>query len=164
MNRSRFSLRTASLLVCAAQSLTGAEPQPTPAPVVALRGPEVVKLEWNTRALQVADLNGDGLADLAVANNDRSSIEILYQLKPGAPLEVAPRSFRTNRWEPVIEDARFRKASVTTGVTVFDFVVGDLNGDGRADLAYTGEPQALTIRYQQKDGTWLEKKISEAAR
>jgi hypothetical protein len=129
---------------------------------VALRGPEVVKLDWNTRALQVADLDGDGLADLAVANNDRSAIEVLYQLKPGTPVETSPRSVRPNRWEPVLEDARFRKTSITTGVTVFDFVAGDLNGDGRADLAYTGEPQALTLRYQQKDGSWLEKKISEA--
>ena len=162
MNRTSHLLRPLAFVVYAAQGLAGAQTPPTAEPVFALRGPEVVKLEWNTRAIQVADLNGDGLADLAVANNDRSSIEILYQLKPGAPVEAAPKSLRANRWEPVVEDARFRKASVTTGVTVFDFVVGDLNGDGRADLAYTGEPQALTIRYQQADGSWLEKKIPEA--
>jgi len=122
----------------------------------------VVKLDWNARALQVVDLNNDGLADLAVANNDRSSIELLYQLKPGTPAEALPKTLGVNRWEPVLEDARFRKASVTTGVTVFDLVVGDLNGDGLADLAYTGDPQNLTIRYQQKNGSWLEKKITEA--
>jgi hypothetical protein len=137
-------------------------PTPPPAVVPALRGPEVAKLDWNTRALQVGDLNGDGLADLAAANNDRSSIDLLYQLKPGASLESLPKTLSANRWEPVVEDARFRKASVTTGVTVFDFIVADLNGDGLADLAYTGEPQALTLRYQQKDGAWLEKKIPEA--
>jgi hypothetical protein len=162
VNRSLFSLRTSLIVVCAAHVLSAAQPPAVATPAIAFRGPEVVKLEWNTRALQVADLNGDGLADLAVANNDRSSIEILYQLKPGSSAEALPKSLGLNRWEPVLEDARFRKASVTTGVTVFDFVAGDLNGDGLADLAYTGEPQALTIRYQQKDGTWLEKKISEA--
>jgi hypothetical protein len=161
VNHTRFLLRSVSLLACAAQSLHGAQP-PAAKPVVALRGPEVVKLDWNTRGLQVADINGDGLVDLALANNDRSAIEILHQLKPGAPLETPARSLGLNRWEPVLEDARFRKTSVTTGVTVFDFVAGDLNGDGRTDLAYTGEPQALTIRYQQADGTWQEKKISEA--
>ncbi|MGC4072614.1 MAG: VCBS repeat-containing protein [Nibricoccus sp.] len=161
MNRSRFFLRAASIFAGVAQGFSAAQPA-APAAVVTLRGPEVVKLDWNTRALQVADINGDGLADLAVANNDHSAIEILYQLKPGAPLEALPRSLSVNRWEPVLEDARFRKASITTGVTVFDFVVGDLNGDGRADLAYTGDPQTLTIRYQQTDGTWQEKKIAEA--
>jgi hypothetical protein len=121
-----------------------------------------MKLDWNTRALQACDLNRDGLNDLVVANNDRSTIDILYQLKPGAPNDTVPKSVNVDRWEPVVEDARFRKISVTTGVTVYDLVVGDLNGDGRPDLAYTGEPQALTIRYQQADGSWTEKKIAEA--
>lgn len=129
---------------------------------VTLRGPEVMKLDWNTRAMQINDLNRDGLNDLVLANNDHSTIEILYQLKPGTANETVPKSVNVNRWEPVVEDARFRKISVTTGVTVYDLLVGDLNGDGRADLIYTGEPQALTIRYQQADGTWTEKKVTEA--
>jgi hypothetical protein len=129
---------------------------------IALRGPEVMKLDWNARALQSCDLNRDGLNDLVVANNDRSTIDILYQLKAGAPNDTVPKEVNVNRWEPVVEDARFRKVSVTTGVTIYDLVVGDLNGDGRPDLAYTGDPQALTIRYQQADGTWTEKKIAEA--
>jgi hypothetical protein len=157
----RFLFRTAVLHVCVAGVSHAANP-PAKASAFAFRGPEVMKLDWNTRALQVIDLNGDGLVDLAVANNDRSSIDILYQLKPGAPLPPQTRSLGASRWEPVLEDARFRKASVTTGVTVFDFVAGDFNGDGRVDLAYTGEPQALTIRYQQADGAWSEKKINEA--
>ena len=129
---------------------------------ITLRGPEVMKLDWNTRAIQSCDLNRDGLNDLIVANNDRSTIDILFQLKPGASNDTVPKEVNVNRWEPIVEDARFRKVSITTGVTIYDFVTGDLNGDGRPDLAYTGEPQALTIRYQQADGTWTEKKIAEA--
>jgi hypothetical protein len=129
---------------------------------VTLRGPEVMKLDWNTRAMQVGDLNRDGLNDIIVANNDHSTIEILYQLKPGVANETVPKTVNINRWEPVVEDARFRKMSVTTGVTVYDLLVGDINGDGRPDLIYSGEPQALTIRYQQADGAWTEKKITEA--
>jgi len=41
-------------------------------------------------------------------------------------------------------------------------IAADLNADGKPDLAYTGDPQALTLRLQQADGTWLEKKITEA--
>ena len=132
-----------------------------PTKEVVLRGPEVMKLDWNTRSIQACDMNRDGLNDLVVANNDRSTIDILYQLKPGAANDTVPKEVNVNRWEPVVEDARFRKVSVTTGVTIYDLVVGDLNGDGRPDLAYTGEPQALTIRYQQADGSWSEKKIAE---
>ncbi len=127
-----------------------------------LTGPEVVKLDWGTRSLCVGDLNGDGLPDLAVANNDRATIELLYQLKPGEPPPRVPAALSANRWEPVVEDARFRKATITTGAVMFDLAIGDLNGDGLPDLVYTGSPQNLALRLQQPDGSWIEKKIPEA--
>lgn len=153
-------LLSASLAVVVAPILFGA-PEPAPKDV-SLGGPEVVKVDWNTRSLQTADLNGDGLLDLMVVNNDRSAIDLLYQVKPGTPAQKSPASARSNRWDPVLEDARFRKASVTTGVTVFDLASGDFNGDGRIDVAYTGDPQLLTLRLQQADGSWSEKRIPEA--
>ncbi len=159
MNSLHSAILTALLLATGSACLHAAEKAGHD---IALRGPEVLKLDWNTRAIQAVDINNDKLNDLVLANNERSTIEVLYQLKQGAPNESVPKTLNANRWEPVLEDARFRKISITTGVVVYDFVVGDLNNDGRPDLAYTGEPQALTIRYQQADGTWLEKKITEA--
>ncbi len=50
---------------------------------IALAAPQVVQLDWNTRALTAADLSGNGLTDLVVLNNDRAQIDLLYQLKPG---------------------------------------------------------------------------------
>ena len=129
---------------------------------IALGGPEVAKLDWNTRARTAVDLNGDGLTDLVVLNNDRAQIDLLYQLKPGMPPPRLPPSVSVDRWEPVVADARFKKVSLTTGITMFDLAIGDLNGDGLPDLAYTGDPQALTIRYQQKNGDFMEKKIDDA--
>jgi hypothetical protein len=129
---------------------------------IAIGAPEVVKLDWNTRALTPCDLQGNGLTDLAVLNNDRAQIDLLYQLKPGTPPPPVPPSVSIDRWEPVVADAHFKKISLTTGITMFDLAIGDLNGTGRPDLAYTGDPQALTIRYQQKDGDWTEKKIDDA--
>lgn len=129
---------------------------------ILLSPPEVLKLDWNTRALSAVDLDGDGLNDLALINNDRAAIELLYQVKAGVPWPAPVRKLATNRWEPVLEDARYRKVRVTTGIAMNDLVVADLNRDGRPDLAYTGDPQALTLRYQEKDGTWTEKKINDA--
>lgn len=134
------------------------------APDVALSGPEVRKLDWNTRMLQAADIDGDGRTDLLVANNDRGTIDILRQLTPGEARAAAAsgRPSRTNRWEPVVEDARFQLDRVTTGVSVYDLATGDLNGDGRLDLVYTGDPQALTVQYHNEDGSWTELRVTEA--
>ena len=49
----------------------------TPAPrEIALGGPEVLKLDWNTRSLHPVDLNKDGRTDLAVVNNDPHPIVV----------------------------------------------------------------------------------------
>ena len=138
----------AGLLLLAVAAAWSAAPA-----AVVLGSPEIVKLDWNTRSLVATDLDGDGLTDLAVLNNDRARIDILYQLAEGEPLPAAPVR-RTRRWEPVLENARFRKASVTTGVTMYALAAGDLDGDGDVDLAYTTQRGTLSIRYQADDGQW----------
>ncbi len=169
--RSYFNfLATAAISLGLALTLVSAAPAHAAAPEVGLAGPLVQKLDWNTRSLQAADLNADGLLDLLVANNDRATVDILYQLRSAADplsaaavtLSAAPKTARANRWEPVVEDARFRRERVTTGVTLYDLATGDLNGDGRPDLVYTGEPQALTVQLQQTDGSWQENRLTEA--
>lgn len=119
-------------------------------------GPEVLKLDWSTRALNVSDMDGDGLNDLVVINNDTAKIEILYQLAEGADGVNRKRQLKRNRWEPVLEDARFESEAIAIGFPLFDLAVGDLNGDGRNDLAYTGRESPLTVRFQGESGNWAE--------
>ena len=116
-------------------------------------GPEVIKLDWATRSLNAADVDGDGLNDLVVVNNDLSKIEVLYQTSGDALEHAGKQRVNDSRWEPELEDARWR-GSVSIGFPIFDLVVGDLNNDGKVDLAYTASEVPLTVRYQNDDGMW----------
>jgi hypothetical protein len=119
------------------------------AAAVVLDGPLVVKLSWSSRAAMPCDLDGDGRTDLALINNEHARIDLLYQRRPG---EDNPRTRTTGveRWQPVLSDAPFRRQTAPTGIRCFDLAVADLDGDGRQDLVYTGRPDGLTVRYQDR--------------
>ena len=119
--------------------------------------PKIIKLDWATRALQAMDLDGDGSLDLAVINNDKAQIELLYQKSSDVEREESKRILPRDRWEPDFEDAGFDADKVTVGFPMFDLGVGDLNGDGLADLVYTARDVPLTVRFQSKEGgQWLD--------
>lgn len=115
-------------------------------------GPEVIKIDWSTRSMNAHDMNGNGLTDVVLVNNDRSRIEILYQTtERGARASVKQR-VGEQYWDPEIEDARFRRESVKVGYPIFDLRVGDFNADGLADLAFTAREVPLVVCYQDLDG------------
>ncbi|MFQ5719132.1 MAG: FG-GAP repeat domain-containing protein [Acidobacteriota bacterium] len=141
------SLAAGALLLASVMTPPGAHA------AIVLGGPQVLKLDWNTRSLAAGDIDGDGLTDLAVLNNDRARIDLLLQLPEEATLPPAP-SGEPGAWNPVLDDARFRRESITTGVIMYALSIGDLDSDGRADLAYTTKRGRLSLRFQAEDGTW----------
>tara|TARA_R100000027_G_scaffold21067_1_gene15235 strand:- start:136 stop:2499 length:2364 start_codon:yes stop_codon:yes gene_type:complete len=114
--------------------------------------PTVVKLDWDTRSLRSGDINGDGLNDLLVVNNDRGRIDFLLGREDGETPPPMGRSVRRNRWEPVLEDALFWEENLATGFALYDAVADDFNGDGLVDVAYTSGEVPLSVRYQMEDG------------
>ncbi len=123
----------------------------TTAFAVEIEGPEVLKTGWSTGSLIAADIDGDGRTDLAIINNDRARIELYLQRDPGSPASRT-RPSGLDRWQPVLEDSRFELRGIPTGSRMYALAAGDLDGDGLLDLAFTGPPDGLSVRYQDKDG------------
>jgi len=143
----RSAIPAAALLASIA---CAAEPAP-----VRLIGPEIAKLTWDTQCAVPVDLDGDGLLDLALINNENAKLVLLYQRAPGvAAGKNTRRAVSNNRWEPVLEDSRFEKVSLPSDQRHLAMVAADFDGDGRPDLALSGSEDALTVKFQAADGTF----------
>lgn len=117
-------------------------------------GPETYPIDNFIGQLRSADLNGDGLNDLIIVNNSRSKITILYNQTGKTnrtPAAILPVKRELNELPP---DARFRIESIASEKRISALVVADLNGDGRPDIAYYGEPKELVVQYNRGTNGW----------
>jgi hypothetical protein len=117
-------------------------------------GPEIFPIDNQISQLHVADFNGDGLNDILVVNNARSKINILYNQTGktnASSMRGQPNRREMNELPP---DSRFRIESIASEKRISSLVVADLNGDGRPDIAYYGEPKELVVQYNEGSNTW----------
>jgi hypothetical protein len=122
-------------------------------PSFGFTGPEIFPLHDQVSLLHAADLDGDGLIDLIVVNNARSKINILYN-QTGHTNAVRQRPGEKQEINDLPPDARFRIESIASEKRISSMVVADLNGDGRPDLAYYGDPKELVVLYNLGSNTW----------
>lgn len=118
-------------------------------------GPEIYPIDDSIGLLHAADLTGDGLNDLIVADNQNYRIVLLYNrsnitnwanlVDPPSPLQGV------NQLPP---DARFRLASIPVDEQISALAVTDLNGDGRPDLVFYGDGKNLEIIYNRGTNGW----------
>jgi len=120
-------------------------------------GPEIFPIDEQIGILRAADLDGDGLNDLVVANNLRSKVNLLYNQtgQTNPPVAAPARKLEINELPP---DARFRIDSVPTDERMGSLVVTDLNGDGRPDIAIYGDARDLEVIYNQGTNGWSKPK------
>ncbi len=143
----------ATLLLCGAM-FSGQLPAQTATNRFGFTGPEIFPIDSQFGLLHAADLDGDGLQDLIVVNNSRSKINLLYNQtgKTNLTRRAAPSGRREINALPV--DARFRIESIASEKRIASLVVADLNGDGRPDIAYYGEPKELVVQYNLGTNGW----------
>ncbi|MEY2410864.1 MAG: hypothetical protein QOF48_3534, partial [Verrucomicrobiota bacterium] len=142
-------------LVCAAGAAESSGDRDTNATNFGFSGPENFPIDPFISQLHAADIDGDGLIDLAVVNNSRSKITLLYNQTGKTNLQASKLlnliSRNLNELPP---DARFRIDSIASEKRIASLVLDDLNGDGRPDIAYYGEPKELIVQYNQGTNGW----------
>ena len=119
----------------------------------AFGGPEIFPVGNQIGLLHAADLDGDGLQDLIVADNARSKITLLYN-RTGKPDQTESKPLVRREINELPPDARFRIDSIASEKRISSLVVADLNGDGRPDIAYYGEPKELVVQYNDGANGW----------
>jgi hypothetical protein len=117
-------------------------------------GPEIFPIDNQLTQLRVADLDGDGLNDLIVVNNSRSKITLLYNQTGKPTRNLKPNVSVKRELNELPPDARFRIESIASEKRIACLVATDLNGDGRPDLAYYGDPKELVVLYNQGTNGW----------
>jgi hypothetical protein len=120
---------------------------------VGFSGKEIFPIDNQISLLHTADLDGDGLIDLIVVNNARSKINLLYN-QTGKTNIVAPKLVGKKEINELPSDSRFRIDSIASEKRISSLVVTDLNGDGRPDLAYYGDPKELVVQYNLGTNGW----------
>ncbi|HZF00330.1 MAG TPA: VCBS repeat-containing protein [Methylomirabilota bacterium] len=119
-------------------------------------GPEFYPIDQQISLLHSADLDGDGLNDLIVANNLRSKINLLYNQGGKTNQPAKPKGkLELNELPP---DARFRIDSIPTDERLAAMAVADLNGDGKPDLVFYGDGKNLEIIFNQGVNGWSDPK------
>ena len=117
-------------------------------------GPEIFPIDSQISLLHVADLDGDGLNDLIVVNNARSKINLLYNQTGKTNSAALKRPAAKRELNELPPDARFRIESIASEKRISAMVVTDLNGDGRPDIAYYGDPKELIVIYNEGTNGW----------
>ncbi|MCB9838386.1 MAG: VCBS repeat-containing protein [Phycisphaeraceae bacterium] len=96
-----------------------------------------------------ADLNNDGLQDLAVVNNRKSRIELYLQRRSPRTDDEQERAYKVNEIPP---NRYYDNESISVAHRVTALAAHDVTGDGRVDILYAGQPSEIVTLEQKAPG------------
>ncbi len=154
--RATFRVHHTSMLTCAigllllaVGSSSAAEPSDELARHYGFDTLEVYKLDKGITQLRTADFNNDGAVDIAVANNAKSTIELLLQRRGKATEPEKAKGVND-----LVNPERFERKKVSVTWQVACLRAADVTGDGKVDLVLTGDPKELVVLPGEGDGTF----------
>ncbi len=107
--------------------------------------PRIVVVDRGMGPTVIADMDGDGLNDIVVANNSKSRIEIYRQRQTARTAEEQERDYRVNRLPP---SPWFDRSEISVAHRVTGFRVFDADADGKPDIVYAGVPGEIVVMRQ----------------
>jgi hypothetical protein len=113
-------------------------------------GLEIYKISFRSGNLLAGDFNHDGKQDVLVIDNSKSRIDLFQQSHPAN--KKAANS--PNSVNEILNDGRFEHRKLPVDHRISSLTVGDLNHDGRTDIAYIGLPDRLIVLVQQEDASF----------
>jgi FG-GAP-like repeat len=114
-------------------------------------GPEVSRFNDGLGRLQAGDLDGDGVADLAVINNARARIQLLLRRRADeAPGDGS--AAEDDKVNELADEGYFHRESVAVEEKVGSLALHDMDGDGRCELLFTGDSGRLTVAWHAARG------------
>ena len=116
---------------------------------------EITKIDGRAHSVVTGDFNHDALQDLAIVDNGHSRINLLLQRTKPKTAKAADKDDRTAN--QVADHWRLDLKKLPVDRPVVALCAGDLNADGRTDLAYFGTPDRLVIQLQDEKSEWKNK-------
>lgn len=150
--RAAFRLLPLAAFICAASFATAQEQDVPLARYYGFTGIEIFKLEFRSANMIKGDFDSDGLVDVLLVDNSHSRLDLLRQRREGEPE-------KPSRVNDIRSDWRFEHVKIPVDRQVATLCRGDLNNDGRDDIAYLGLPDRLIVRYQSENQkqSWAER-------
>jgi hypothetical protein len=132
------------LLACAAAAQDEARPY-------GFQGHEIYKLDPKIWLLTPCDVDGDGLEDLLVANNDRARIDVFLRRREPVPWKGKSGGTDVNE---LVYDRFFERKEVLAEKQIMSLAAADLDADGHLDVAFYGKPEELVVAFGDGKGAF----------